>query len=236
MLELKTLVSSRIRRTLLEHLISHPDDRFYLRGLAKELNLTISPLRRELKRLEQLGVLRAYDEANVRFYVVNQHAPLFQQLAQPETEQPRESPFVPAPLVLTPAKLERMDRMLERAQRWPRALSVAAVAASFAGLLGLSAYLIVANQQLLSVTSAAVSTPRPQITVVDPQLSAFPAAGHPSVLIEQPRVSVETQSVEPARPATEQSPAAGQEMRSSKWRLRPGAMGGFSAAMSSETY
>lgn len=79
---LETLVSSRIRRTLLEHLLSHPKDRFYLRGLAKELNLSVSPLRRELKRLERAGALKAAPEGNMLFYEVNASAPILQQVRQ----------------------------------------------------------------------------------------------------------------------------------------------------------
>src|SRR3989338_5932486 len=79
---LEALVSSRIRRTLLEYLVTHPHDRFYLRGLAKDLGLSISPLRRELKRLEQSGMLTAYDEGNMRFYTVHVNSPAFQELRQ----------------------------------------------------------------------------------------------------------------------------------------------------------
>ncbi|MBI3319782.1 MAG: hypothetical protein HYZ89_04265, partial [Candidatus Omnitrophica bacterium] len=61
---LEMLVSSKIRRTLLRHLLTHPSRRFYLSGLARELNLTISPLRRELKRFEGLGLLKSLKEAN----------------------------------------------------------------------------------------------------------------------------------------------------------------------------
>jgi len=79
---LETLVSSRIRRTLLEHLLAHPKDRFYLRGLAKELSLSVSPLRRELKRLERAGALKAAPEGNMLFYEVNASAPILQQVRQ----------------------------------------------------------------------------------------------------------------------------------------------------------
>jgi len=79
---LETLVSSRIRRTLFEHLLTHPTDRFYLRGLAKELGLSVSPLRRELKRLEQAGMLKAVQEGNMLFYIVDSGSPAFLQLMQ----------------------------------------------------------------------------------------------------------------------------------------------------------
>lgn len=79
---LETLVSSRIRRTLFEYLLTHSTERFYLRGLAKQLSLSISPLRRELARLEQSGMLQAVDEGNMRFYTVNAASPVFLQLKQ----------------------------------------------------------------------------------------------------------------------------------------------------------
>ena len=54
---LETLISSRIRRALFEYILTHPSERFYLRGLAKSLGLSVSPLRREIKRLEHSGML-----------------------------------------------------------------------------------------------------------------------------------------------------------------------------------
>lgn len=79
---LEPLVSSRIRRTLLEFLANDPTERFYLRGLAKHLALPITPLRRELKRLEAAGMLHGSDEGNIRFYTVDTASPAFRQLRQ----------------------------------------------------------------------------------------------------------------------------------------------------------
>ena len=78
----ETLVSSRIRRALLEHTLTHPQEPFYLRGLAKQLNLSISPLRRELLRLEHAGMLTAIEEGNMRFYRVNTTSPTFLELTK----------------------------------------------------------------------------------------------------------------------------------------------------------
>jgi hypothetical protein len=91
---LEALISSRIRRALFEHILSHPSERFYLRGLAKSLGLSVSPLRRELKRLEQSGVLQAAQEGNMLFYTVNTSAPAFiqlQQASQQDTKAPSPS-------------------------------------------------------------------------------------------------------------------------------------------------
>ena len=79
---LEALVSSRIRRALLEYILAHPTDRFYLRGLAKQLGLAVSPLRRELKRLQRSGMLTATPEANLLFYKVNTTSPAFLELRQ----------------------------------------------------------------------------------------------------------------------------------------------------------
>ena len=77
---LETLVAPRIRRTLFEYVLSHSRERFYLRGLAKKLDLPISPLRRELKRLEQRGMLSCAQEGNILFYTINTTSPSFVQL------------------------------------------------------------------------------------------------------------------------------------------------------------
>lgn len=83
---LEALVSSKIRRALLEYVLTHPTEPFYLRGLAKELQLSVSPLRRELKRLEQSGMLSARQEGNMLFYTLNQQSPAYQQM-QHEVQQ-----------------------------------------------------------------------------------------------------------------------------------------------------
>ena len=97
---LEALVSSRIRRSLLEYVLTHSTDRFYLRGLAKSLSLPISPLRRELKRLQQAGMLSASLEGNMVFYTVDCNSPTFMQL-QHATEQTK------APTPITTAEKVR---------------------------------------------------------------------------------------------------------------------------------
>ena len=88
---LETLISSRIRRALFEYILRHAGERFYLRGVAKELSLSISPLRRELKRLEQVGMLRTAQEGNMLFYTVDTESPLFHQLQQATLTSPHQS-------------------------------------------------------------------------------------------------------------------------------------------------
>lgn len=214
---LETLVSSRIRRALLEYILTHQAHRFYLRGLAKELGLSLSPLRRELKRLEHLGMLRAYQEANIRFYVVDSASAQFAQLkatasAGIETATAPVSEPLVASTVITPSQIERIQRVslppiqrgwqaLTRPLSWPVVVGMVSMGLMGVLVVGGLTYLAVTNQRLLALTRTAVSTPRSQVTVVES------AAARPTG-----------------------------EMRSSRWRLTPGAMGGFSSGAAEESY
>ena len=170
---LEQLVSSRIRRTLVEHLLAHPSERFYLRGLAKQLGLSISPLRRELLRLEQAGVLKATDEGSLRFYLVDQTAPLFVQLRQVSGSLP---PPVSMPTMVMPAKLEDPRPPTKRAYPWPIALALSGGLAVM--MLGAGMYHASRSHRMMPRSVSRVSG----------------------------------------------------EMVSGRWRLMPGAVGGFSSA------
>ncbi|MBI3325055.1 MAG: winged helix-turn-helix transcriptional regulator [Candidatus Omnitrophica bacterium] len=212
---LETLVSSRIRRTLLEHLLQHPAGRFYLRGLAKELTLAISPLRRELKRLEEQGMLSAYQEANIRFYVVDQTSAVFQQLRQAAgapvavVAQPNPSSFQappvaavePSPVVAsTVINTKTVDRI--RGARRPLPAW-----AAWAGALGFG---MTAAALVLAVYIATVRE-RPKDLV-----------GY-QVRVARPSVVVQVRT---------ESPSVTGQMHSTRWRLMPGAVGGFSSGAS----
>jgi len=207
----ETFVSSRIRRTLLEYILSHETGRFYLRGLAKELSLAVSPLRRELLRMEQLGVLKAYDEANVRFYVVDQTSPQFAQLKQaaaslvlqpagpmlpsmsgapaPSQSGPAQGVQEPVPVVastvLSHRKVERVRKALAPRFSLPILLSALSFGLLIMGVFCISLYLAM--------------TPKGQMTVRE-----------------------------------DNPPAASGEMRGGRWRVVPGGMGGFSSGTARE--
>lgn len=162
------LISSRIRRTLLEYLLAHPGERFYLRGLARQLNLTISPLRRELKRLERLGVLTAVEEANAKFYAVNQTSAYFTQL-----QSAAGSPTVVGSglraqgserLVAVAQSPQPSAQSVERRVRfWP---AFAGAAGGAVVVVGVMTYLVLTNARLLSVAKQALAGARTQVTVV----------------------------------------------------------------------
>ncbi len=230
---LETLVPSRIRRTLLEYILAYPDQRFYLRGLAKELNLSVSPVRRELKRLEELGMLAAHEEGNLRVYVVNQRCPLFLQLKQAaepgvaaaeralpdvraafagqRTAEPTAS-VAPTPVdagtASTPASIntlsgDRIDRIRQTARppmNWPAMFTAVAMTLMLMVGTGAMVYLVAENyRHVVGPKHTLRLTP-----VVAPVIQS---------------------SVKAEAPA---KPAASGEMHSSRWRLTPGTVGGFS--------
>ena len=215
---LEALISSRIRRTLFEYLLTHPTQYFYLRGLAKELNLTISPLRRELAKLEQSGVLVVVQEANIRFYRVNTESPVYRQLRQAFYSSPAPKPqlaVAPAPIQFAgapsdsvtiepseppgqpaPAPAPRPRSPLQG----PALVGAAVVGMALMLIVASLLYLTMTNDRLASTVRHALTTQKADVTVITP----------PS--------------------------AASGTMRGHRWQLVPGGFGGFSSGVSNESY
>lgn len=139
---LEALVPSRIRRTLLEYLLTRPTERFYLRGLAKELGLSVSPLRRELKRLERSGMLQAVHEGNMLFYTVEASSPAFHQLQQLGAE----------PAAALPVGVAAFEGATPARSPW-RAVGLAAAAAA-----GLAVMVFAVDRTLTSMTDRHLTT------------------------------------------------------------------------------
>ena len=218
---LETLVAPRIRRALFEYLLTHPDDRFYLRGLAKSLGLSVSPLRRELKRLEHAGILTAAQEGNILFYSVNTASQAFLQLQH--AGQPTEAPSVS--LEAQGSRLEAGTSSLQPRALSPEPIPIGVISASstrsrwskalkdpaFLGLsvMGLAvvlltgelAYLIaITHQQWGSQMSQMLVTRKAEVTVVAPSSSSSGT------------------------------------MRGARWQVVPGGFGGFSSGASNESH
>jgi len=67
---LQYLFTSRVRLKVLELFILHPNDRFYVREIVRAVGEEINAVRRELKRLNKIGLLRSEARANRRYYEV----------------------------------------------------------------------------------------------------------------------------------------------------------------------
>lgn len=164
---LEPLVSSRIRRTLLEYLLAHPTDRFYLRGLSKELGLSVSPLRRELKRLERSGMIAATPEGNILFYTVNTISAAFLQLNSLKAGSSK-----PKAVALNPEPSALSQPVTQVAVVRRRVFSAPAFAGVMLALLvSAMAYLVGTNQRLSSQMSRLLTIGKPHVTVVVPPAS-----------------------------------------------------------------
>ncbi len=201
---LETLVAPRIRRTLLEYLAVHPTDRFYLRGLAKQLALPVSPLRRELKRLEQSGMLATSAEGNLLFYSVNRASAGFVQLQRAGTP-PDAAQVLPVaqgsvlraePATLNPQlHIGTISHQSLRRARWIASPTPALLAITAIGVTVLLALAGGSYRMLVAHTPSTPSSPR----VITQQVGV--AAGE----------------------------TASGAMRGSRWQVVPGGVGGFSA-------
>src|SRR3990167_9984943 len=68
---IEKLVNSKTRLKILKLFLTHIDDRYYLRELERMLDESLSPLRRQLVKLTQLGILIVEEEANLKYYKLN---------------------------------------------------------------------------------------------------------------------------------------------------------------------
>ena len=77
---LKILFSTNTRVKLITRFVTRPKERFYLRQLERLLGESLTPLRRELVRLEKFGFLTSKMEGNQKYYAVNEGFPIYSEL------------------------------------------------------------------------------------------------------------------------------------------------------------
>lgn len=77
---LKTLFSSSVRADVLSLLLNSPDEKFYVREIAKLLRKNPSGVKRELDNLEKLEIVFSEKVANLKYFQANKESPLFSEL------------------------------------------------------------------------------------------------------------------------------------------------------------
>ncbi len=77
---LRRLFSSKTRVELLVLFLSRPEERFYVRELARQLKRDISGIKRELDNLEKAGILQSVKVGNLRYYGANLQSPVHPEL------------------------------------------------------------------------------------------------------------------------------------------------------------
>lgn len=77
---LKSLFSSSVRADVLSLLLNSPDEKFYVREIAKLLRKNPSGVKRELDNLEQMGIVFSEKVANLKYFQADKNSPLFSEL------------------------------------------------------------------------------------------------------------------------------------------------------------
>lgn len=77
---LKKLFSSAIRADVLSLLLNSPDEQFYIREIAKLLRKNPSGVKRELDKLEKMGIVISEKIANLKYFQADKDSPLFSEL------------------------------------------------------------------------------------------------------------------------------------------------------------
>ncbi len=77
---LDKLFTSGIRVDILSLLFNNPDEQFYIREIAKLLRKNPSGVKRELDKLEKMGLVVSEREGNLRYFKVVKDSPLFPEL------------------------------------------------------------------------------------------------------------------------------------------------------------
>ncbi|HAK89459.1 MAG: hypothetical protein A2077_00240 [Nitrospirae bacterium GWC2_46_6] len=77
---LKSLFSSSIRADVLSLLLNSPDEKFYVREVARLLRKNPSGVKRELDKLEEMGLLFSERVANLKYFQANKESSLFSEL------------------------------------------------------------------------------------------------------------------------------------------------------------
>lgn len=77
---LRSLITSRTRSKILSLFLSHPDEHLHLREIVRKTSENYNSVRRELNKLESIGVLKSERRANLRYYQINKKLPIYREL------------------------------------------------------------------------------------------------------------------------------------------------------------
>lgn len=80
MAKLQDFMLSRVRVKLFKKFLSDPQNMFYVRELTRETGEEINAIRRELKRLEDIGFLKSEQRGNRLYYFSNKYYDFYPEL------------------------------------------------------------------------------------------------------------------------------------------------------------
>ncbi len=77
---LEKLFTSGIRADILSLLFNNPEEKFYVREIARLVNKNPSGVKKELDKLKKMNFVTSEREGNLKYFKVNRNSPLFPEL------------------------------------------------------------------------------------------------------------------------------------------------------------
>jgi len=77
---MEAIIGSKSRVKLMTLFLLNPEKRFYLREIARKTEENVNSVRRELKNLEETGLLKSERAGNLKYYSVNTEMPIYPEL------------------------------------------------------------------------------------------------------------------------------------------------------------
>jgi predicted transcriptional regulator with HTH domain len=77
---IERLFGSHLRTKLLGWLLSHSDESFFVRQMERLIDEDSTNISRELRRLEEMGIVQSEKRANLKYYNINQKCPFYEEL------------------------------------------------------------------------------------------------------------------------------------------------------------
>lgn len=77
---LEKLFTSGIRADIMSLLFNNPEEKFYVREIARLVNKNPSGVKRELDKLENMDLVLSEKKGNLKYFTVNRNSPLFPEL------------------------------------------------------------------------------------------------------------------------------------------------------------
>ncbi|MEW6592974.1 MAG: nucleotidyltransferase domain-containing protein, partial [Candidatus Hadarchaeota archaeon] len=77
---LESIMGSKTRVRVMALFLLNPDRKLYVRELARKTGANINSVRRELNKLESIGLLKSEVVANMKYYTVDRKMPIYDEL------------------------------------------------------------------------------------------------------------------------------------------------------------
>lgn len=77
---LEKLFTSGIRVDIMSLLFNNPEEKFYVREIARLVNKNPSGVKRELDKMKKMNLVKSEKEGNLKYFRVNKTSPLFPEL------------------------------------------------------------------------------------------------------------------------------------------------------------